>query len=124
MSMADELKKLADLKDQGLLSQDEYDSEKSKLLGGAGSSPAPAAGPPAPQFVPMPMTYLAHAIFATLFCFLPTGIVAIIKASGVTRAHQAGNYVEAVKLSNAAQLWVNLSVVLGILIYVLIGALK
>ena len=67
---------------------------------------------------------MVHAIIATLFCFLPTGIVAIMKASQVSGAHAAGRYADAQKLSSEAQLWVNISVLMAFVfggVYAAIG---
>lgn len=41
-SVADELAKLADLRDKGTLSPEEFDAAKAKLLGGQGQAPASA----------------------------------------------------------------------------------
>ena len=38
MSVPDELKKFADLRDSGVLSEEEFESQKKKLLEGAGGS--------------------------------------------------------------------------------------
>jgi hypothetical protein len=46
-SVADELSKLADLRDRGVITAADYDSAKAKLLGAAG--PAPMTGPPQPS---------------------------------------------------------------------------
>jgi len=41
MQVADELKKLAELVDAGLLTQEDYDAQKVKLLTGGGTAPSP-----------------------------------------------------------------------------------
>lgn len=63
--------------------------------------------------------YLVHAILATLFCCLPLGIVAIIKASSVNNFVAEGNYRAAEKASAEAKKFVNLSVILGLVVGVI-----
>ena len=46
-SVADELGKLADLRDRGVITAADYDAAKAKLLAGPG--PAPVTGPPQPS---------------------------------------------------------------------------
>ena len=46
-SVADELTKLADLRDRGVLSAAEYEAAKAKVLGGAEAAPTTATAPPA-----------------------------------------------------------------------------
>ncbi len=65
---------------------------------------------------PMPGNGLAGAILATLFCCLPLGIVAIVKAAQVNGAYNAGNYEEAQRLSKSAFQWTMASVVTGLLV--------
>mgnify|MGYP001286873863 CR=1 FL=1 len=45
MSIADELKKLSDLKDSGILTEEEYDIQKHKLLAGPASPPSTQSDP-------------------------------------------------------------------------------
>ncbi|MBD2654841.1 MULTISPECIES: CD225/dispanin family protein [Synechocystis] len=47
--------------------------------------------------------YLAQSILVTLFCCLPLGIVAIIKASEVNSRLASGDYEGAVRASNEAK---------------------
>ena len=46
-SVADELTKLADLRDRGVLSAAEYEAAKAKVLGGAEAAPTTSTAPPA-----------------------------------------------------------------------------
>ena len=46
-----------------------------------------------PQMMPKPDNNLVLAIFSTVCCCLPLGIVAIIKACSVNTLYAAGNYV-------------------------------
>ncbi|MBA3738885.1 MAG: CD225/dispanin family protein [Actinobacteria bacterium] len=65
--------------------------------------------------VPIP-TYLVWAILVTLFCFLPTGIVAIVFASQVSSKLQAGDLAGARESSNKAKMWTIISAVAGIVL--------
>ena len=59
--------------------------------------------------------YLVHAIIATIFCFLPTGITAIVYSTKVNSLLATGDIEGAKSASKTAKLFVNISVVLGIL---------
>ena len=114
MSVADELYKLEQLRQSQTISDAEFLHQKQMLLNSAGGpGPAMQGVPPG---APMPPNYLAQAIIATLFCCLPLGVVAIIKASQVSSAYQVGNYPLAVARSNDAKLWVNIAAVAGVLV--------
>lgn len=82
--------------------------------------PAPA-GPGAPQppieplRPPMPPTYLVWAILATLCCCLPAGIVAIIYSANVSSKYYAADYEGASRTSRNAEIWIIVSIVLGII---------
>lgn len=52
-----------------------------------------------------PANYLAQAILTTLFCCLPLGIVAIVKASQVNGLWQGGQREAAYKASAEAKRW-------------------
>ena len=91
--------------------------------------PPPPAGPGA--FPPgyggptgvKPNNYLVPAILATLFCCLPLGIVAIVKASKVDGLFQSGQYAEAEQAAADAKKWTVWSVGIGVAFLVLYGAL-
>lgn len=80
-------------------------------------APQPATVPSARQACPD--THLAFAILTTLFCCLPFGIVAIIKAAGVSSAFQSGNYELAQKNSADAAKWSRVALICGIVFYLL-----
>ena len=68
--------------------------------------------PPYPQqplwqggFAPAIQTYMLPAILVTLFCFLPTGIAAIVFASQVSSKRNVGDYNGALHASKQARLW-------------------
>jgi hypothetical protein len=67
---------------------------------------------------PVP-NYMVWAILVTLFCFLPTGIVAIVFASQVSSKLAAGDRAGAVEASNKAKMWTIISVVVGIVFVVI-----
>lgn len=81
--------------------------------------------PSATGFQPHPVcpkTWLVEAILVTLFCCLPFGIVAIVKASKVSSSFAAGDYIAADQNSRDAGKWVKISFglgLLGILLYIL-----
>lgn len=66
------------------------------------------------QMMPKPDTNLVLAIFSTVCCCLPLGIVAIIKACSVNTLYAAGNYPGALKASEEAKKWSNIGIILGI----------
>ena len=72
---------------------------------------------------PRPKNYLVESILITLFCCLPLGVVAIINASKVNSAYDAGNYAEAQKASEDAKKWMKYGLIGGIVAGVLYGAL-
>ncbi len=71
--------------------------------------------------VPIP-TYLVWAILVTLFCFLPTGIVAIVFASQVSSKLQAGDLAGAREASNKAKMWTIISAVAGVVLAIALVA--
>ncbi len=110
MSLADEIKKLEELRQQGLLSDEEFASQKARLLG-ATSSTTGANEPP-------PDNYLVYAILVTVFCCLPFGIVAIVKSSGVASAMARGSIEDARRASAETMRWVKYSIIAGVLLVV------
>ena len=62
---------------------------------------------------------MVGAILTTLFCCLPLGIVAIIKASQVSNNYNQGNYNAAVQASNEAKKWMTWGIVGGLIVAVL-----
>ncbi len=67
-------------------------------------------------------TYMVHAVLVTLLCCLPLGIVAILKASDVSKRQAAGDYVGARAASEEAKNWVLASVIFGLIAIVIIIA--
>lgn len=85
--------------------------------------PAPYQQGVAPQGVqqpyghpePMPDTYLAWSVVATVLCCLIPGVVAIIYSTQVSSKYYARDYEGARKASERAQYWIIASVVLGVI---------
>lgn len=91
----------------------------------------PMPHPPMPQ-PPMPQppvapeaeapTNLVWAVIATVMCCQITGVIAIVYGAMTSSANSAGNYEKARRYSDIAQIWVMVSIVLG-LIYMPIALL-
>ena len=85
--------------------------------------PMPGTGMPGQYRAPIGgrqvPNHLVWAILVTLFCFLPTGIVAIVYASQVSSKLAAGDYTGAVESSNKAKTWSIVSAVVGVLFVII-----
>jgi hypothetical protein len=73
-------------------------------------------GPLPTHLQPIP-SYLWQSIVVTLFCCVPTGVVAIVAASKVQSRQQYGDIRGALDASRNARTWCVVSLVLGILGY-------
>ncbi len=86
----------------------------------------PVAQPPMPQPPVAPEaeapTNLVWAVIATVMCCQITGVIAIVYGAMTSSANSAGNYAKARRYSDIAQIWVMVSIVLG-LIYMPIALL-
>ncbi|XP_030848862.1 proline rich transmembrane protein 1B-like [Strongylocentrotus purpuratus] len=91
--------------------------------------PEYAASPPKPpahttvivrQASPMPDQHLILAIFVTIFCCLPFGLVAVIKASNVKSRYSAGDEAGAEAASRGAKKWATLALVTGLIVNILV----
>lgn len=71
-----------------------------------------------PMF-PMPDTHMVGAILVTLFCCVPFGVVAIIKASQVSSCYSSGDYAGAIQSSNEAKKWIIWGIVSDIILILL-----
>ncbi len=60
--------------------------------------------PPVAYAAPPP-SYLVFGVLTTLFCFLPFGIVSVIKGSSVATLWAQGRYGDAYRASRAARNW-------------------
>ncbi len=62
-----------------------------------------------------PDSHMVGAVLVTIFCCLPLGIVAIVKANQVSSFYYHGDYDAALLASADASKWVKISIILGIL---------
>lgn len=62
-----------------------------------------------------PDSHMVGAVLVTIFCCLPLGIVAIVKANQVSSFYYHGDYDAALLASADAGKWVKISIILGIL---------
>lgn len=67
------------------------------------SAPRPQGGPQA--FVPPPPNRLGLAILCTILCFMPFGIVALVKAASVNGLWAMGRVDEAQRASRSVRTW-------------------
>jgi len=67
-----------------------------------------------------PKNWLVESILATIFCCIPLGIVAIIKATQVESKFYAGQVDEAILASKEAAKWTKITFFVGIAAYVII----
>jgi hypothetical protein len=63
--------------------------------------------------------FLIKAIFSTICCCMPFGIVAIVFAAQVDSAWRRGDFDESQRLSDQANMWSNIAIGLGLAQYVL-----
>ena len=83
------------------------------------NNPVPMNSTPLPAPLPSgsgarPENHLVAAILSTCFCCMPLGIVAIVYACQVDTLYRQGRKEEALKASNDAAFWCNLSFILGL----------
>lgn len=100
--------------------------ELAQLLGAAPVPPQQPNFPPQQpyaQHTPVPPTHLVGAILVTLFCCLPFGIVAIIKAANTSSAISQGNYEQAAQSSAEASKWIKWSIICGVIYAIIVGAI-
>lgn len=63
----------------------------------------PWAGPP--RVGPPPTTYFGWAVVCAIFCFMPLGVVAVVKSLQVKPRWAQGDWIGAEKASRAAKTW-------------------
>ena len=74
---------------------------------------------------PLPVpTHLVAAVLATVFCFVPTGVAAVIYAARVSALLAGGDVEAARRASHTAKrlCWVSLSVTVTFLMIIVVGA--
>jgi len=79
----------------------------------------PAPGMASTPLAKQPATYLIPAILSTVFCCIPSGIVAIVYATRVSTLYNAGNIQGALSASKNARLWSIISVGVGLVLGVI-----
>ncbi|MEE1788771.1 CD225/dispanin family protein [Streptomyces sp. SP17BM10] len=77
---------------------------------------------PAPEQAPSSGAYLVGAILVTVLCFPPTGIAAIYFAAQISSRTGAGDVYGAVSASKKARLWIIVSLVIGVLVWIVLIA--
>lgn len=81
--------------------------------------PRPQVEVPANTWTPVNVkNYMAQAILVTLFCFIPTGIPAIVNASRVNGLITSGRVDEAMEASKKAHNWIISSLVINLSFWV------
>ena len=85
------------------------------------SEPEEPIVPPVPSVPPVPApseaeapTNLVWAVIVTVMCCQITGIIAIVYGAMTSTANSAGNYEKARHYSDIAQIWVMVSIALGL----------
>jgi hypothetical protein len=68
---------------------------------------------------PKPQNYLVAAILTTIFCCLPAGIVSIVYAAKVNGLYAEGKFAEADSASKNAKTWFIVSLVAGLLFFII-----
>ncbi len=71
-----------------------------------------------------PSNFLIPAIFSTLCCCLPLGVVAIVYASKVNALYDSGNVVGAMDAAGKAKMWTFLAVGLGFITQLIVGVIQ
>lgn len=118
------LERLNTLKERGAISQLEFDREKVRILD-EGPDGASVEAPNTTAFTtraPPPESNLVWGILTTLLCFLPFGVVAIVKASSVGTHWYAGNQAEAHAAAESAKNWSIAAAVTGVILILIVVA--
>jgi hypothetical protein len=71
-----------------------------------------------------PSNWLIPAIFSTLCCCLPLGIVAIIQATKVNPLYDGGNVQAAIEASGKAKMWTLMAVGIGFVLSIIMIILQ
>ncbi|MBF6210153.1 CD225/dispanin family protein [Nocardia puris] len=79
---------------------------------------APGYGAGYPPAGPQPDNHMVWAILATVFCCLPFGIVAIMKASNVNSLWMQGQAAEAQRAADEAKKWSTIAAICGAIVMV------
>ena len=122
MSLADELEKLAALRNKGVITPDEFERSKAALLARELDRPSPRDERESVHdpIAPMPESNMIWAVLATLFCAWPLGIVAIVKASRVANLWYNGHYGQARDAAESAKKWSIASAAVGVFLLIIL----
>ncbi len=122
MSFADEVEKLAALRNKGVITPEEFEQSKAALLARELDRPEPRREREWTQdpIAPMPESNMIWAVLATLFCAWPLGIVAIVKASRVANLWYNGNYGAARDAAESAKKWSIASAAVGVFLIIIL----
>jgi len=71
------------------------------------------------SYVMKPDNHMALAIFTTVCCCLPLGIVAIIKANSVDSLYMAKQYTAAIMAANEAKKWSYFGIFSSIIVWII-----
>ncbi len=85
------------------------------LFGDRNANPYHKVAPTPATEEAMPDTFLIWSVLATVFCCLIPGIVAIIYSSMVSSRFYARDYAGAKRASRLAEIWIIVSIVLGVI---------
>lgn len=91
----------------------------------SGAMACPSCGHPVPQFpLPPPVSnHLGFAVFVTLCCCLPVGIISLVFAAQVNTKLAAGDIAGAQRSSQSARTWAVIALIAGLLTFGAGGAL-
>ena len=78
---------------------------------------------PQQAYIPQPNSHLGLAIFTTLCCCLPFGIVAIIKGNNVSNLYAMKQYDAAIAASNEAKNWCIYGIVAAFVVNAILGVI-
>ena len=121
MADLDKLAKLAELRDRGIVDEAEFQREKARIL--AEPDPPRARRDPRDDRGPAPESNLVWGVLATILCFLPFGIVAIVKAGQVETLWARGDDEAARAASESAKGWSIAAAGTGLLLMIIVLAM-
>jgi len=113
MAQFEKIEKAASLRDRGILTEEEFQREKARLMAETDVAPAP----PAPRAAP-PESGMTWAILATVLCFLPFGVVAIVKAGEVSQLWYAGHEERARAAAKSSERWAVAAAITGVILFI------
>ncbi|XP_011668734.2 transmembrane protein 233-like [Strongylocentrotus purpuratus] len=88
-------------------------------MGDSGRSKSPSSVEMLRNTQAMPTDHLFFALFVTIFCCLPIGIVALIKSIQVKDKYKEGDYEGSLEASKSTKNWSIAGVIIGIIMLVI-----